>query len=324
MTALTEIEAIYIKATYTTVPQEAALEFLSLDIASERNYGRELAYEVERCTCVTGTQGLSCEECAPGYFKSLNYPGTCEPCNCHGHSEICDQKSGACLDCRDYTTGTNCERCLPGYYGNATDGTQYDCRADPGPPDNICDRCDPRGTDLARCEYARNCICKKNVEGVYCNQCREGTFGLSAANPDGCAECFCSGTGASCSELAYFKQQIPLPILDESHGFLLTDREGSPTGDESRYKVNPFETKLEYEFDDERTYYWSLPDQILGNRILSYGGNLTITQDSVGRGNFVPDQDVIIKGNGLTLFWQRNSYNDGVSVNTLLLILDPN
>lgn len=297
------------------MPQEAALEYLSLDTASERNYGRELANEVERCTCVSGTQGLSCEQCSPGYFKSLNYPGTCEPCNCHGHSDICDQRTGVCLDCGDFTTGPNCERCLPGYIGNATDGTVYDCRPDlVGPPDNICALCDPSGTDLARCDqYSRACTCKKNVEGVYCNQCREGTFGLSSSNPDGCAECFCSGTQASCSELIYYRQQIPLPILDESHGFLLTDRDGNPQGDERRYQVNPFETKLEYAFDDERTYYWSLPDRVLGNRVLSYGGNLTITQTTEGRGTFVPDQDVIMKGNGLTLFWQRRNHNDGVS-----------
>uniref|UniRef100_A0A336LPI6 CSON010513 protein n=1 Tax=Culicoides sonorensis TaxID=179676 RepID=A0A336LPI6_CULSO len=313
LTALSDVQAIYIKATYTTVPEEAALEHISLDTASERNYGSGIiAYEVEQCRCVTGTTGLSCHECSPGYFKSLNYPGTCEPCNCHGHSETCDPKTGQCLDCRHATTGHNCERCAPGYTGSATRGTPNDCVPDRRPPQSdICELCDPRGTVEGTCyPGASSCTCRANVVGQYCSTCRDGTFGLSLFNPDGCAECFCSGTRAECSELLYHREELPVPIFDETHGYRMTNRENTQEL-EDRYEVNSFEAKLSYSFPDEGTFYWSLPARLLGNQILSYGGNLTITQFTEGRGSYVPDQDVIIKGNGLTLFWQRRYGDDG-------------
>lgn len=317
LSTLTNVEAFYVKSTYTTVPEEAALEHVSLDIASERNYGSGIiAHEVEQCMCVAGTQGSSCEECSPGYFKSLNYPGSCEPCNCHRHSDICDQTSGVCLDCRDYTMGDHCEYCAPGYYGNATEGTHYDCVREETtpPPGQLCELCDPRGTIEGHCyPGATSCECKANVVGAYCSQCREGTFGMRQSNPNGCAECFCSGTRASCTELNYYREQVPAPIFDEHHGYTITDRD-QLTQVEDRYELNSFEAKLSYTFIDENPFYWSLPSRLLGNQILSYGGNLTITQTSEGRGSFVSDQDVILKGNGLTLFWQRRYHNDGVSI----------
>ena len=44
-------------------------------------------------------QGLSCEECAPGYTKTRSglYLGTCEPCSCNGKSSTCDPDDGVCL-----------------------------------------------------------------------------------------------------------------------------------------------------------------------------------------------------------------------------------
>lgn len=312
MTSLSDIQAIYIKATYTTVPEEAALEHISLDIASERNYGSGIiAHEVEQCRCVTGTTGLSCEECSPGYFKSSNYPGTCEPCNCHSHSENCNAKTGRCLDCKHFTTGHNCERCLPGYTGTATVGHPNDCTRDV--PGELCDRCDADGTISGRCyPGAASCECKANVVGTYCSQCRAGTFAKSYENPDGCTECYCSGTRAECTELEYFREEVPAPIFDDSHGYEITDRDFTQDV-EDRYQVDSFEAKLSYSFSDEGTYYWSLPSRLLGNQILSYGGNLTVTQLTEGRGSYVPDQDVIIKGGGLVLFWQRRNGDDGVS-----------
>ena len=37
------------------------------------------------------------------------------------------------------------------------------------------------------------CECKVNVEGIGCDRCHQGTFGLEESNPLGCTPCWCSG-----------------------------------------------------------------------------------------------------------------------------------
>lgn len=39
-----------------------------------------------------------------------------------------------------------------------------------------------------------------NVEGVHCDRCRPGNFGLDAKNPLGCSQCYCFGATTQCSE----------------------------------------------------------------------------------------------------------------------------
>ena len=75
---------------------------VSLDTAQEQynpDYG--LAHSVEQCLCPPGYKGLSCEDCAPGYYRSSTgpYGGYCVPCQCNGHSDVCDPISGICMVC---------------------------------------------------------------------------------------------------------------------------------------------------------------------------------------------------------------------------------
>lgn len=56
---------------------------------------------------------------------------------------------------------------------------------------------------------------------------------------------------------------------------------------------------------DGNTYYWSLPHRFLGNQLKSYGGHLSFTIKNEAYGTYLPDQDIIIRGNGLTLVWTR-------------------
>lgn len=63
--------------------------------------------------------------------------------------------------------------------------------------------------------------------------------------------------------------------------------------------------------------FWSLPSAFTGNKIKSYGGNLKLTQHIEARpySNCRPDQDVIIIGNGLTLYWTNPiKFNPGSSL----------
>ena len=48
-------------------------------------------------------------------------------------------------------------------------------------------------------QESSECLCKPNVEGSECDQCKEGTFDLEETNPDGCKDCFCFGKTSFCS-----------------------------------------------------------------------------------------------------------------------------
>ncbi|XP_053672067.1 basement membrane-specific heparan sulfate proteoglycan core protein [Anopheles nili] len=307
--ALANVSDIFIKATYNTVSNEAALSHVSLDIARDSPYGTGVrAWPVEQCQCPTGHIGLSCEDCAPGYFKGDYglYLGLCEPCSCNGHSEECDSQTGDCLNCRDNTYGPNCELCRPPYVGNATVGTPYDCTL--SEPDQAfdCRECDVRGF-TGRCQ--RGCECKQLVEGRRCDQCREGSFGLGVRQDTGCLECFCSGVTKSCGSSNLYREELPVIVDTFDNKVTLTDRNGRVLVNDNLY-VNPGINEISYTFRDRETYYWSLPYVVLGNQIRSYGANLSLTQHVEG-GRTLPDQDIMLIGNGLKLAWSRSYYDDG-------------
>lgn len=307
--ALAKVTAIYIKATYTTVAEEAGLLQVELEIATEQNFGsNDRAYEVEHCTCPLGHQGLSCEDCSPGYYKGDQglHLGLCEQCDCNGHSDDCDSKTGICRSCRGNTYGDNCELCMPGFFGNATSGG---CVLGPDSQGRRCDECSVEGT--SSCDTRRGvCNCKPNTQGKRCDECREGTFSMSASNEYGCRECFCSGTTKSCAAGTYFRDEIPLLLVDEQHRFALTDRDGNNALPDE-FERNIDENEIIYRFNDDTSlYYWNLPEHFTGNLILSYGGNLKITQRTDGSGPFLDDQDVIIKGSNIVLFYSRDNYDD--------------
>lgn len=56
---------------------------------------------------------------------------------------------------------------------------------------------------------------------------------------------------------------------------------------------------------NRETLYWSLPGIFNGNKIRSYGGKLEFSQRFTQRpqSRYVPDKDIIIIGNGITIFW---------------------
>ncbi|XP_044579347.1 basement membrane-specific heparan sulfate proteoglycan core protein isoform X6 [Cotesia glomerata] len=305
--ALADVEAIRIKATYTSYTDEAALSEVSLDTAEKHNTGKERAVEVEECSCPVGYTGLSCEDCAVGYTRASEglYLGTCEPCNCNGHSTHCDPETGTCENCGDHTTGDNCEICEPGYQGNATQGTSEDCRRSGETLPTRCN-CNPAGSQYDQC-ISGQCTCKSNVEGLDCNRCKPSTFGLSSENPNGCNECFCNGVSNQCHESSLYLQQIPSWFIDSHHGFTLTDASRSDTIDDE-FNIDVLSNEIGYHYtraNRNRRLFWSLPSTFTGNKVKSYGGNLTLTQRFSAHHESKPlkDQDVMLIGNGITLYW---------------------
>ncbi|XP_032309278.1 basement membrane-specific heparan sulfate proteoglycan core protein isoform X10 [Drosophila ananassae] len=316
--ALSDIKAIYIKATYTTSTQEGSLQQVTLDTATATNLGTPRAVEVEQCRCPPGYTGISCETCAPGYRRDPEegiYLGYCVPCECNGHSNQCHSETGECLDCGHNTEGPSCDRCLPGYVGNPTRGTPYDCQPDSGgyePPRPDPDAgnqtlgecsvyCQPEGTVGCRGNY---CQCKQNVVGDRCDQCRPGTYGLSQQHPEGCKECYCSGLTSQCRSVELYRQQIPVDFISSLP--LLTDIQGDVM-DTQNLSYDVAQNMYTYSHTSFLPKYWSLQGSVLGNQLLSYGGLLqySLLVESTTTGKYERGQDVLLIGNGLELIWSR-------------------
>lgn len=95
MNVLSSLNAIYIRATYWDRTIITYLYDVNLTMADEDDENPDF-YEtlsVEKCQCPPGYTGLSCEDCASGYYREGGY---CVPCQCNGHSPTCDYYTGKC------------------------------------------------------------------------------------------------------------------------------------------------------------------------------------------------------------------------------------
>ncbi|XP_072039253.1 laminin subunit alpha-1-like [Amphiura filiformis] len=163
------------------------------------NPAASYAFTVENCNCGPGYNGLSCEECAIGYYRSNadNHPyfGTCIPCECNGHSPGCDQATGQCLECLHNTQGFNCDECAVGYYGNATAGTPSDCTRCPcSPPKTL-------STSCALVDGAVTCECAPGHLDPLCNRCADFHFGQPELAQGFCTPCDCTGNSETCDPI---------------------------------------------------------------------------------------------------------------------------
>ncbi|XP_064459482.1 basement membrane-specific heparan sulfate proteoglycan core protein-like isoform X3 [Ornithodoros turicata] len=167
MKALANIEVLLVRASFNSHMRSTSLRNVSLSTAvPHRQGGHAVAVEVEQCTCPPGYNGLSCEECAPGYIRDTSGPGLgrCTRCRCNGHSESCDAATGNCVRCRHNTVGDFCQKCADGFYGDATRGTPEDCRPCPCPhtvPSN---------------QFSRTCFLDTDSNPT-CNACLPGYTG---------------------------------------------------------------------------------------------------------------------------------------------------
>ncbi|CAL8147958.1 unnamed protein product [Orchesella dallaii] len=313
--ALANLDSLLIKATYTTSTREAFLSNVILDIAVPRNTGQEQAFPVEQCACPVGYIGLSCQECAYGYTRSLRglYLGLCEPCSCNGHSDECDSKTGVCRNCRGHTAGDFCEECEDGYSGDPRSG---ECRLETA----RC-FCDPRGSVRADCPDGRNCLCKGNVEGASCNLCRGGSFSLQEINPLGCLECFCSRASSECASANLYRSSIELQIVSAGpHEVTLTD--STRTASIQEITVDNNNGELSYRYPGgtrSERLFWSLPAKFTGNKLTSYGGKLRATRRYLVRPgtDSTPGEDIdviLVGSSGISLYWIYGSLLSGQEV----------
>ncbi|KAL3223358.1 hypothetical protein MRX96_027609 [Rhipicephalus microplus] len=263
--------------------------------------------------CSHNTAGINCERCEDGYFRPRGVPrnhrSPCRKCSCSGPgttgSCIGDDSHvqeglhpGDCI-CREGFTGPKCDQCKRGYRNYP--------RCEPCP-------CHYAGTvNPDQCDGP--CQCKKHVEGSRCDQCAHGFYDLSETNPEGCSSCFCFGVTSVCRPSNWGIETIKRPDTGaeqpdtgakQPNTWTITNLHGSRT-----VRPTPENGRLTIANDDVNwnMYYWQAPDQYLGNKLYSYGGDLKFMLSYVvargdTSGSYVEGSDVIIEGDG-----KRFGYN---------------
>uniref|UniRef100_A0A146MHL0 Laminin subunit alpha n=2 Tax=Lygus hesperus TaxID=30085 RepID=A0A146MHL0_LYGHE len=195
MQVLQDLQAIYIRATYWENSVTTSVRQIMLETATT-NYtsGSAPSLAVEECQCPPQYTGLSCEECADGYYRSStgSFGGFCVPCQCNGHADTCDKVTGVCINCQHNTVGNHCEQCSEGYHGVATTGTMDDCLICacplPTPSNNFASKC-----DFSSDGGSITCECKPGYYGDRCESCAVGYFGTPETLGSVCQPCNCSG-----------------------------------------------------------------------------------------------------------------------------------
>uniref|UniRef100_A0A670YJF6 Laminin subunit alpha-1 n=1 Tax=Pseudonaja textilis TaxID=8673 RepID=A0A670YJF6_PSETE len=248
-----------------------------------------------QCICAPHTTGEKCELCEENYWGHDIEKG-CKACNCSHLGSLslqCDQLTSQC-QCKQGYGGDRCALCALGY-------RDY--------PDCIPCDCDARGSKAEMCnqgmcsceEETGVCVCKDNVFGLHCNECKSGTFALHAINPLGCIPCFCSGMTEFCAEVeGYVRIPITLTLEQELlHVVSLSNFTGTSEGVFSQFPDIVMDAATVRQHLNAEPFYWKLPDQFQGNQLMSYGGKLKYSVaffalDDLGTANLEPQ--VLIKG----------------------------
>ncbi|KAI5637001.1 immunoglobulin domain-containing protein [Phthorimaea operculella] len=326
-----------------------------MESAQHINVGLGAASLVEECTCPPGYEGLSCQKCASGYTREKSGPwlGTCvaeqrpcplgtygdprsgyacRPCPCpltspgNNFARGCSVGPGGRVvcDCAPGYGGETCEYCEPGYVGNPLVPGDS-CK--PEPTSN----CNPLGT-LAELPFGE-CQCKENVQGQYCDQCKDYAYFLSEDNRHGCASCFCSGVTSSCRSSNLRRKTTSVRFNTPQIVQQVKVYQSAALGPAGNVKYNaPVESQLRPSLvrgqialeglDRSRPtiYYWSLPVNFAGDKVTSYGGYLTYQLSNVppsagpGTARNTAADVQLISENRLTFHYFGNFQptNDGV------------
>ncbi|ERL87465.1 hypothetical protein D910_04857 [Dendroctonus ponderosae] len=126
--------------------------------------------------------------------------GYCVPCKCDQTGSVYQQcnSEGKCR-CQPGVTGDKCDKCGENYYDFSKSG----CKS--------CE-CSQEGSafNSPNCHPESGvCVCKDNVEGKQCMECKPGFFNLDLDNEFGCTPCFCYGHSSQCrSAMGYSKYAL--------------------------------------------------------------------------------------------------------------------
>uniref|UniRef100_A0A8D0C5H6 Laminin subunit alpha 1 n=1 Tax=Scleropages formosus TaxID=113540 RepID=A0A8D0C5H6_SCLFO len=251
------------------------------------------------CICPPHTTGEKCELCEEGHWGHNPVTG-CKPCACSvqgSSSTQCDPMSGRC-PCKPQFAGERCDRCAMGFKA-FPECTACNCNVN-GTREEYCNK----KLGVCSCEEQGKCVCKDNVGGLGCDECKSGTFGLSEHNLSGCSPCFCSGVSSDCEELGGLVR-VPM-TLGADLKLLRVVSQSHLTGTQEGVFLQEPDVLLDISLVQDSSlagpYYWRLPEWFQGNRMLSYGGNLRYTAvfhalDGSGLANNEPQ--VLLRGGRL-------------------------
>jgi laminin, alpha 1/2 len=127
---------------------------------------------------------------------------------------------------------------------------------------------------------------RKNVDGRQCNRCKTRSFTLDHHNPDGCTGCFCSGKSDRCWQAPYIWKAITHVGNRVDFAYTIPPR-GHPTGHSEYLNRSLAMDTLSFDISHvnlprknyETPFYWNMPLQFLGDRILTYNGKLRFRLD---------------------------------------------
>ncbi|KAK0150257.1 Laminin subunit alpha-1 [Merluccius polli] len=205
LSVLSNVQYLLIKSSYGRDLVQSRISNITMETALEEWSGATggVARYIESCDCPPGYAGLSCQECAPGYYhqplsslspqqrKTLVAP-PCLPCACNHHSHTCDPHTGDCLSCQHHTSGPRCELCAAGYYGMVT-GSINDCSlcACPLKDNSFSPTCVSEAMGDFRCNS-----CQPGYQGKYCERCSVGYYGNPSSAGGRCEACGCNVWGS--------------------------------------------------------------------------------------------------------------------------------
>uniref|UniRef100_A0A8C5GX37 Laminin subunit gamma-1 n=1 Tax=Gouania willdenowi TaxID=441366 RepID=A0A8C5GX37_GOUWI len=246
--------------------------------------------------CADNTDGANCERCLDHYYRDQS-SSRCLPCGCNSvgsESPQCDNR-GVCA-CKPGVTGEKCDHCQPGYHSL----TEAGCRP--------CS-CSPSGSTQECDVHTGQCRCKDNVEGFSCDRCKLGYFNLDPNNPLGCTPCFCFQHSSVCdSAEGYSVHTISSTFFNDDEKWSAQGQDGSTV----QVQWSPSGQDISLISDDYFPMYFVAPDKFLGNRLLSYGQNLTLNFRVERRDARLSAEDLVLEGSNLRvavpLIAQGNAY----------------
>ncbi|XP_033856869.3 laminin subunit alpha-1-like [Acipenser ruthenus] len=253
--------------------------------------------ETGQCICPPHTEGVKCELCEANHWGHDSKLG-CKPCDCSltgASNSQCDLSSGRC-QCNPGFRAEKCSECALGFRAYP-ECTACNCNIT-GTREEYCD--EKQG--VCGCdEDSSSCSCKVNVVGAGCDECKLGTFALSADDPLGCSPCFCFGVSETCEELGGLVR-IPITLTPDQetlHVVSQSDLSGTLDGVFLQSPDILLDAALVKQSLHTEPFYWRLPEQFQGNKLLAYGGKLRYTAafyalEGSGISNFEPQ--LLIKG----------------------------
>ncbi|XP_054623821.1 laminin subunit gamma-2 [Dunckerocampus dactyliophorus] len=217
-------------------------------------------------------------------------------CMCSGRSGWClrDELGLRCIDCEGNSEGRRCERCKDGFYQQGASQSCIPCG------------CHAAGSVGTMCDHRGQCTCREGITGEKCDRCSNGPIGHNGCLPrrrpredSGAPLCFCYGHSNQCSpQAAYTVHNITSTFAHGPEGWRVATSHNLTPAD-VHYRWSPKHQDVEVISRNSLPVFLYAPASYLGNRLLSYGQNLSFSL-RLDRGIPHPSiNDVILEGSGL-------------------------